>query len=126
MEYSENGDPPCERLARIESVTAPDVNGNQMVKFRMLYRPEETVAGRKPFHGKMELFLTDHYHTQSSDTILRKCFVHPFLAYVKLKEVFPPEDYYFRWEYEHETGWFSPDIIEVYVLHPSPLLLMID
>ncbi|GKF16998.1 hypothetical protein Tco_0061916, partial [Tanacetum coccineum] len=42
MEYSENGNPPYARLARIESIALRDVNGNVMVKFRMLYRPEET------------------------------------------------------------------------------------
>ncbi|GJZ16112.1 bromo adjacent homology domain, zinc finger, RING/FYVE/PHD-type containing protein [Tanacetum coccineum] len=99
MEYSENGNPPYARLARIESIALRDVNGNVMVKFRMLYRPEETVAGRKTFHGKKELFLTDHYHTQR------------------------PEDYYFCLEYEHETGWFSPDIIEVYVFASFSLVV---
>ncbi|PWA91499.1 bromo adjacent homology (BAH) domain, Zinc finger, RING/FYVE/PHD-type [Artemisia annua] len=90
-----------------------DPNEAVKVETRRYYRPEDTVAGRKPFHGSRELFLTDHYDNQKADTILEKCVVFTFTNYTMLKDVRP--NYYFsRFEYQIETGWFSPDAVEVF------------
>ncbi|GJY27828.1 chromatin remodeling protein EBS-like protein [Tanacetum coccineum] len=113
MVYYENENaPPVVRVAQVDRIDK-DITGNVMVRVKLCYRPEDTIGGRRPFHGKKELFLTDHFHTQSSDTILRKCVLHNFLRYTRLKAV-GIHDYFTRLHYDHETGWFSPDTIEVY------------
>ncbi|PWA59808.1 bromo adjacent homology (BAH) domain, Zinc finger, RING/FYVE/PHD-type [Artemisia annua] len=89
-----------------------DPNEAVKVETRRYYRPEDTVAGRKPFHGSRELFLTDHYDNQNASTILEKCVVNTFTNYTLLKDV-RPIDYFSRFEYQTETGWFSPDAVEV-------------
>ncbi|GKC23958.1 bromo adjacent homology domain, zinc finger, RING/FYVE/PHD-type containing protein [Tanacetum coccineum] len=89
-----------------------DTTGNVMVRVKLCYHPEDTIGDRRPFHGKNELFLTNHTHTQSAHKILRKCVLRSFLSYARLKD--PGEhDYFIRFHYDHETGWFSPDAIEV-------------
>ncbi|GKE45024.1 chromatin remodeling protein EBS-like protein, partial [Tanacetum coccineum] len=84
-------------------------------KVRRFYRPEDTVAGRKPFHGSRELFLTDHYDSQEACTIEGKCIVHSFTTYTGHSPdyVVTPNDYFSCSEYQTETGWFLPDAIEV-------------
>ncbi|GJX34749.1 bromo adjacent homology domain, zinc finger, RING/FYVE/PHD-type containing protein, partial [Tanacetum coccineum] len=84
-------------------------------KVRRFYRPEDTVAGRKPFHGSRELFLTDHYDSQEACTIEGKCIVHSFTTYTGHSPdyVVTPNDYFSCSEYQTETGWFLSDAIEV-------------
>lgn len=113
MKSSENDN--AQHVAIVRSLKA-HVDGNVMAEVRLYYRPEDTVGGRRPFHGSRELFLTNHFDTQRADTILHKCFVHHFLHYIKLKEVVGPHDYFSRFDYNTDTLWFSPDSVEVYVL----------
>ncbi|GJU45309.1 chromatin remodeling protein EBS-like protein [Tanacetum coccineum] len=84
-------------------------------KVRRFYRPEDTVAGRKPFYGSRELFLTDHYDSQEACTIEGKCIVHSFTTYTGHSPdyVVTPNDYFSCSEYQTETGWFLSDAIEV-------------
>ncbi|XP_019168592.1 PREDICTED: chromatin remodeling protein EBS-like isoform X2 [Ipomoea nil] len=84
-------------VARVEKIEADNRN-NVKVRVRWYYRPEESMGGRRQFHGAKELFLSDHYDVQSADTIEGKCSVHTFRAYVKLQNV-GTEDYYCRFEY---------------------------
>lgn len=107
-------------FALVTSVKASHAEG---VKFRVrrYYRPEETVGGRHTFYGNKELLLTDHLDTVTPWGIFDKINVHSFLNYTKLETV-GEHDYFCRFEYEIDSGWLSPSIIDVYVLHSSPLL----
>nr|GEV33931.1 bromo adjacent homology (BAH) domain, zinc finger, RING/FYVE/PHD-type [Tanacetum cinerariifolium] len=55
-----------------------DAKGNVNAIVEWYYRPEETIAGRKEFHGKKELFLSDQVDTQ-----IRPCHwtLHPRLRF---------------------------------------------
>ncbi|KAI7741037.1 hypothetical protein M8C21_022466 [Ambrosia artemisiifolia] len=110
MRSSENEKAPY--VARVETIEA-DVKGNVKVRVRWYYRPEESMGGRRQFHGIKELFLSDHYDVQSAHTIEDKCIVHTFKNYTKLEDV-GPEDYFCRFEYKAATGGFTPDRVAVY------------
>ncbi|BBH00703.1 PHD finger family protein / bromo-adjacent homology domain-containing protein [Prunus dulcis] len=110
MRPSDTGKPPY--VARIEKIEA-DNRGNTKVRVRWYYRPEESIGGRRQFHGAKELFLSDHYDVQSAHTIEGKCTVHSFKSYTKLENV-GAEDYYCRFEYKAATGAFTPDRVAVY------------
>lgn len=99
-------------VARVENIEA-DMKGNVKVKVRWYYRPEESMGGRRQFHGIKELFLSDHFDIQSAHTIEDKCIVHSFKNYTKLEDV-GPEDYFCRFEYKAATGGFTPDRVAVY------------
>lgn len=98
-------------VARVEKIEADNRN-NIKVHVRWYYRPEESLGGRRQFHGAKELFLSDHYDVQSAHTIDGKCIVHSFKNYTKLENV-GPEDYYCRFEHKTATGAFMPDMVAV-------------
>lgn len=64
---SEDADKPP-YIAKVEKIEG-DSRGNVKVRVRWYYRPEESMSGRKQFHGQKEVFLSDHYDVQSADTI---------------------------------------------------------
>ncbi|XP_022852485.1 chromatin remodeling protein EBS-like [Olea europaea var. sylvestris] len=99
-------------VARVEKIEA-DHRNNIKVQVRWYYRPEESVGGRRQFHGAKELFLSDHHDMQSAHTIEGKCIVHSFKNYTKLENV-GAEDYFCRFEYKAATGGFTPDRVAVY------------
>ncbi|KAH8967104.1 hypothetical protein BDL97_03G061900 [Sphagnum fallax] len=99
-------------VAKIEKIEA-DSRNNVKVRVRWYYRPEESMGGRRQFHGSKELFLSDHYDIQSADTIEGKCTVHTFKNYTKLESV-GTDDYFCRFEYKAATGGFTPDRVAVY------------
>ena len=109
MRPSDTGRPSY--VARIEGMEA-DSRNNVKVRVRWYYRPEESLGGRRQFHGAKELFLSDHYDVQSAHTIEGKCTVHSFKNYTKLENV-GAEDYYCRFEYKAATGGFTPDRVAV-------------
>lgn len=98
-------------VARVEKIEEDNRN-HVKVKVRWYYRPEESIGGRRQFHGVKELFLSDHYDVQSAHTIEGKCVVHSFKNYTKLENV-GTEDYYCRFEYKAATGAFTPDRVAV-------------
>jgi hypothetical protein len=104
-------------VAKIEKIEADNRN-NTKVRVRWYYRPEESMGGRRQFHGSKELFLSDHYDIQSADTIEGKCTVHTFKNYTKLDSV-GTEDYFCRFEYKASTGGFTPDRVAVCVIFYS-------
>ncbi|OIT07200.1 PREDICTED: chromatin remodeling protein EBS-like [Nicotiana attenuata] len=99
-------------VARVERIEADNCN-NIKVHVRWYYRPEDSMGGRRKFHGAKELFLSDHYDVQIAHSIVGKCNVHSFRKYTKLENV-GPEDYYCRFEYETASGAFVPDMVAVY------------
>eukprot|EP00897_Mesotaenium_endlicherianum_P001125 jgi/Mesen1/11012/ME000098S10402 len=90
-----------------------------MVKIRWYYRPEETMNGRRNFHGQKELFLSDHYDVTSADTIEGKCNVYSFQEYQALSSV-DDDEYFCRFEYKAASGAFHPDHVTVYCLCEMP------
>ncbi|XP_010913440.1 chromatin remodeling protein EBS isoform X1 [Elaeis guineensis] len=110
MRPSDSDKPPY--VARVEKIEA-DHRNNVRVRVRWYYRPEESIGGRRQFHGAKELFLSDHYDVQSAHTIEGKCTVHSFKNYTKLENV-GAEDYFCRFEYKAATGGFTPDRVAVY------------
>lgn len=109
MRPSDSDKPPY--VARVEKIEA-DHRNNVKVRVRWYYRPEESIGGRRQFHGAKELFLSDHYDVQSAHTIEGKCIVHTFKNYTKLENV-GTEDYFCRFEYKAATGSFTPDRVAV-------------
>ncbi|KAG9459242.1 hypothetical protein H6P81_003750 [Aristolochia fimbriata] len=100
-------------VAKIEKIEANGRGGNVQVRVRWYYRPEESLGGRRQFHGAKEVFLSDHFDVQSADTIEGKCTVHTFKSYTKLDAV-GNEDFFCRFEYKSATGSFNPDRVAVY------------
>lgn len=109
MRPADSDKPPY--VARVEKIEA-DHRNNVKVRVRWYYRPEESIGGRRQFHGAKELFLSDHYDVQSAHTIEGKCTVHSFKNYTKLENV-GAEDYFCRFEYKAATGGFTPDRVAV-------------
>eukprot|EP00246_Nothoceros_aenigmaticus_P004129 TRINITY_DN15511_c0_g1_i1.p1 TRINITY_DN15511_c0_g1~~TRINITY_DN15511_c0_g1_i1.p1 ORF type:complete len:212 (+),score=34.20 TRINITY_DN15511_c0_g1_i1:193-828(+) len=99
-------------VAKIEKIEV-DGKNNIKVKVRWYYRPEESMGGRRQFHGAKELFLSDHYDIQSAESIEGKCTVHSFKNYTKLESV-GADDYFSRFDYKASTGEFNPDRVAVY------------
>jgi hypothetical protein len=64
------------------------------------------------FHGKAELFLSDHFDDVWAESIEGKCRVHTFKKYTQMDDL-GPDDYYCRFEYKALTGAFSPDKVAV-------------
>ncbi|CAG7898969.1 unnamed protein product [Brassica rapa] len=112
MRSSEPGKPSY--VARVEAIEATDARGsNARVRVRWYYRPEESMGGRRQFHGAKEVFLSDHFDLQSADTIEGKCKVHSFSSYTKLSSV-GNDDFFCRFEYNSATGAFIPDRVAVF------------
>lgn len=107
-------------VAKVEAIESDRRGAHVKVRVRWYYRPEESIGGRRRFHGAKELFLSDHYDVQSADTIEGKCTVHSFKNYTKLDTV-GSEDYFCRFEYKSATGSFVPDRIAVYGFMPPCL-----
>ncbi|KAF5448878.1 hypothetical protein F2P56_029374, partial [Juglans regia] len=100
-------------VAKIDRIEADGRGANVKVHVRWYYRPEESIGGRRQFHGSKEVFLSDHFDVQSADTIEGKCTVHTFKSYTKLDAV-GNEDFFCRFEYNSSTGAFNPDRVAVY------------
>ncbi|XP_024028958.1 chromatin remodeling protein SHL isoform X1 [Morus notabilis] len=111
MRPSDQGKPSY--VARIDRIEADSRGANVKVHVRWYYRPEESIGGRRQFHGSKEVFLSDHYDVQSADTIEGKCTVHSFKSYTKLDAV-GNDDFFCRFEYNSSTGAFNPDRVAVY------------
>lgn len=118
----------AEYVARVESITVE--RHDVKVRTRWYYRPEESLGGRRNFHGEKELFLSDHYDVCSADAVIGLCTVHSFKNYVKLDSV-EPEDFFCRFEYRASSGTFKPDYVAVYCIcempyNPDDLMVQCD
>ncbi|KAL6545996.1 hypothetical protein OROGR_009870 [Orobanche gracilis] len=100
-------------VARLEKIESDNRGADVRVHVRWYYRPEESIGGRRQFHGSKEVFLSDHFDVQSADTIEGKCKVHSFKSYSKLDAV-GNDDFFWRFEYNSSTGAFNPDRVAVF------------
>ncbi|CAL0333735.1 unnamed protein product [Lupinus luteus] len=124
---SDTTNPPW--VAIVEKIEKDKWN-NVKVLVRWYYRPEDSIGGRRKFHGEKELFLSDHYDVQNTHAFEGKCVVHSFQDYTKLENV-TAEDYYCRFEYKAVTGAFNPDRVAVYCkcempYNPDELMVQCD
>lgn len=88
-------------------------DNDKRVVVKRYYTPEETIGGRRSFHGKKELIATDHLESVSARSIQRKCFVHSLFKYTRLKHV-GTYDYFSRFEYQIGGGWLAPQLVDVF------------
>lgn len=83
------------------------------------YRPGDTELGRLRFHGKRELFMSNHVDTISQKCIMGRCFVMHMDEYVTL-DIIEENVYFYRFFYIPITGSICPDEIQVYCLCELP------
>ncbi|KAL3614036.1 hypothetical protein CASFOL_042110 [Castilleja foliolosa] len=77
--------------ARVEKIESDSRGASVNVHVRWFYRPEESIGGRRQFHGSKEVFK----------------------SYSKLDAV-GNDDFFCRFEYNSSTGAFNPDRVAVY------------
>eukprot|EP00899_Mesostigma_viride_P023415 jgi/Mesvir1/4258/Mv22222-RA.1 len=115
--------PPDKRLpyiAKIEKFVAhPDPAEGMQVLVHWFYRPEESLGGRKGFHGERELFLSDHVDWVAAASINGVCDVHSLKDYTRLTQV-KQTDYFCRFTYKATTGKVKPDRVPVYCTCDMP------
>ncbi|CAI5994683.1 unnamed protein product [Closterium sp. NIES-64] len=99
-------------IARIEKIES-DAAGRVKMWCRWYYRPEESIGGRRCFHGVKELFLSDHYDGCYPEAVEGVCSVHNLKDYAYL-DVVEEEDFFCRFEYNASTGMFAPESVAVY------------
>lgn len=117
-------------VAKIDKIESDVRGSNVKVHLKWYYRPEESIGGRRQFHGTKEVFLSDHHDVQSADTIEGKCTVHTFKSYTKLDAV-GNDDFFCRFEYNSVSGAFNPDRVAVYCkcempYNPDDLMVQCD
>ncbi|KAD6794378.1 hypothetical protein E3N88_05274 [Mikania micrantha] len=117
-------------VAKVEKIESDARGSNVKVHVQWYYRPEESIGGRRQFHGSKEVFLSDHHDVQSADTIEAKCTVHTFKSYTKLQAV-GNDDFFCRFDYNSATGAFNPDRVAVYCkcempYNPDDLMVQCD
>ncbi|CAI7892595.1 unnamed protein product [Closterium sp. NIES-53] len=105
-------------IARVEKIEA-DSSNRVTMQCRWYYRPEDSIGGRRQFHGSKELFLSDHCDRCHPEAVESTCRVHSFAEYTTLSTV-EEEDYFCRFEYKAATGTFMPDRVAVYCTCEMP------
>jgi hypothetical protein len=81
-----------------------------MVRVRYFYRPEQTMEGRRSFHGHRELLYSNHIDDMVASRIIGKCNVWTYRSFSArlVNGYYRPSDYYCRFDYEIETGKLTP------------------
>ncbi|XP_065875233.1 chromatin remodeling protein EBS-like isoform X2 [Euphorbia lathyris] len=103
MRPSDSDKPPY--VARLEKIEA-DHRNNVKVRVRWYYRPEESMGGRRQFHGAKELFLSDHFDMQSAHTIEGAFTPDRVAVYCKCEMPYNPDD--LMVQCEGCKDWFHP------------------
>ncbi|GAQ78729.1 PHD finger family protein [Klebsormidium nitens] len=107
-------------IGKVEKLfTVGEGKKQEKIKARWYYRPSEAKGGRRAFHGKAELFLSDHYDEVWAEAIMGKCRVHGFKKYIQMEDL-GEDDFYCRFEYKAKTGSFMPDKVAVYCTCEMP------
>jgi anti-sigma factor RsiW len=81
-----------------------------MVRVKYFYRPEQTIEGRKSFHGPRELLFSNHIDDMVASRIIGKCSVWTYRSFSArlVNGSSESNDYYCRFDYEIETGKSTP------------------
>jgi len=104
-------------VAKIDQIKR--LENDTQVRLLWYYRPEEAMGGRRPFHGKNELFLSDHFDWCSHRCVDSKCNIHTLRQYQELPQV-TDRDYFSRFVYKAKQKRFKPDRVPVYCLCEMP------
>ncbi|KCV72421.1 hypothetical protein H696_00006 [Fonticula alba] len=102
-------------LARVKKIEGnPGDSVDVMITVRWFYRPEEIKNGRRAYHGKNEVLLTDHEDTIHVGAVNGPAIILPFKEWLDRQQQSDPEDgpqdvdeehvFYYREKYEHITG----------------------
>ncbi|BBN00762.1 protein MpHAT8 [Marchantia polymorpha subsp. ruderalis] len=100
-----------EYIAKIEAVVRDRSSRQVQVLVTWLYRPETTMGGfgRLPYHGRDELFFSNHEDCLDVDTVERTCKVLTLHKYKKSTNVGSENDTYFaRYFYDVESANIKP------------------
>ncbi|KAL6782583.1 hypothetical protein ACKKBG_A07365 [Auxenochlorella protothecoides x Auxenochlorella symbiontica] len=109
-------------VAKIEQISSRKANGSSVVTISWYYRPEEAHGGRKSYHGRDELFPSDHYDDINVQSVEGPCRVLTRGEYTEateqvangLKEDDGIPCFYTCVEYKAAKRAFHPDRIDVY------------
>uniref|UniRef100_A0A7N0VE87 PHD-type domain-containing protein n=1 Tax=Kalanchoe fedtschenkoi TaxID=63787 RepID=A0A7N0VE87_KALFE len=93
---------------------------NVKIRARWYYWPEDTIQGRRFFHGLRELFLSDHSEDHYVECINGKCNVRALDEYQELDLVMD-DDYFWRFQYIRNEGKLIPESVEVFCICETPL-----
>lgn len=102
-------------IGRLTTIKPDKVHGGHELKIFWFYRPEDQAieGGRKMYHGKHELFESDHSDLIHSDTVMGPCYVHSYEDYLNLDTV-TSIDYFCRWKYMVKKKKFYPEKVNIY------------
>uniref|UniRef100_A0A7N0T8T1 BAH domain-containing protein n=1 Tax=Kalanchoe fedtschenkoi TaxID=63787 RepID=A0A7N0T8T1_KALFE len=105
-----NGNLPL--IVKIDGIHGTQQMKNVKIRARWYYWPEDTIQGRRFFHGLRELFLSDHSEDHYVECIDGKCKVRTLNEYQELNLVMD-DDYFWRFQHLHAEGKLIPESVEV-------------
>ena len=99
------------------------------------YRPEDSLSGRLLFHGKQELFESDHCDWVSVDTVVNACNVYSLQEYEEAKINENPDEeklnYFTRFFFSAKRNRFNECSVRLYCIcnqpqNPDKLMISCD
>ena len=113
------------RVARIIDVWWNRTGLSDAVTLQPFYRPEDADGGRRPWHGRMEVFKDKSVREWAKmetfqDELVGRCRVHTLEGYEKLDKVDPQKDFFWRVCYDPDTKAFEPDRVPLYCVCETP------
>ena len=127
----DSGDEETPYIAKVAEIDVQRRN----VYVTWYYRPEDSLSGRLHFHGKQELFESDHCDWVSVDTIMNACHVYSLQEYeeVKINEDANQEklSYFTRFFFSAKRNKFNECSVRLYCLcnqpqNPDKLMISCD
>jgi hypothetical protein len=96
------------KIGKIEEI----MENEQEFTYCVYFRPEDTICGRLPHHGKNEIFKSTLVEKEKVANIVTKCSVHKLTIYIKLNTEEKQNDttFIFRQMYDPFTKKFTPDL----------------
>ena len=95
----------CGQSTAVVRITKIDVDCSGKEKHKVhvqwCYRPEETKAGRQPFHGESELLISDRETVEDWTSVLGTCNVLTVEESMRRRD---GSAYFWRFHYQTETG----------------------
>ncbi|RZC63808.1 hypothetical protein C5167_025550 [Papaver somniferum] len=106
-------------VAKVEKMEADNRN-NVKVKVRWYYRPEESIGGRRPFHGSKELFLSDHFERFEYKAATGEFAPDRVAVYFKCEMPYNLDDLMVQCE-GYCRDWFHPSCIGMTIVQAKNL-----